>query len=92
MKCVKCWSEDIVLIEYTWAYDWRLVRECQTCWEEELKETWGIVVASIQHPEYWPLYSYISKDWKLLKYVNQHLYNYSKNWEEAFKLLDLESL
>lgn len=71
MKCTKCWSENIFVKEYRWAYDWWLIRECNDCLTEELRDTGYYILAAEQVEEYWSLLSIAeNKEWEIRKFVN----------------------
>lgn len=75
MKCTKCGSEDVAIYEYMWAYDWWLVRGCNTCGTRELRDSWYYVLSSEQIEEYGELLTIAqNKEGGIKRFVNMRPY------------------
>lgn len=73
--CKYCWSEDIFLREYWWAYDWALEIECKDCKRRTHRFSWHEIISSLQLYEYWPvLYELESDDLKHYLWITRDVY------------------
>lgn len=91
MKCTKCGSEDIVVYEYRWAYDWWLVRGCNACGTRELRDSRYYILASEQIEEYAELLTIAqNKEWDIKRFVNMRPYEepFLKKNEKYDKFFD----
>lgn len=54
MKCKNCNSENIIMQEWMWAYDWWMTYKCTDCWQDHHR-SWLKVIKAEQEEDYWPV-------------------------------------
>lgn len=56
MKCKECWSEDITITEWLWAYDWWLTYKCNECNNSKHRIDNKVIIKTKQPIPFWPVY------------------------------------
>ena len=74
-KCKNCNSEDMVWIEWMWAYDGILAWQCDECDSVYHANTWYKILAYTQPEEYGAVYFILKNKNDILLYKNRYLYS-----------------